>query len=221
MQYTQPIGDTLHSRYMMMQWFKQIRNPMQRVQSLTFLPPCSVANLLVWHAVADTTWEGIDMAVCYSGPVADLKLVWLQCQASTSKPGIGISPPVQPLQSTLVSPYSEWPPKKVHPECFNSQMDCDALLPLKRLWDVPPLPHWLGLVLLSSPYQKHLSPAQMEDSCRDSSVHGSLPTLLFEGCLTFFRLLDPCSLLLTHQISDMSSFEGKFKETCAIVARQT
>ena len=42
-----------------------------------------------------------------------------------------------------------------------------------------------------------------------------------EGCLTFFQLLDPNSLLLTHQISDKSSFGGKFKETRAIVARQT
>ena len=67
------------------------------------------------------------MTVQFSGPIADLELVWLQCQAPTCKPGIGVSHPVQPLQSTLVSPYSKRPPEKVHSECFNAQPDCQTV----------------------------------------------------------------------------------------------
>lgn len=73
------------------------------------------------------------MAVRLDGPKADLKRVQLKYQTPTSKSGVAILHPVQPLQKTLVSPDGECPPKEVHTKCFNSQSDCKAL---SLLWHI-------------------------------------------------------------------------------------
>lgn len=163
----------------------------------------------------------IHMAVGFSVPIADLKLVWLQHQTAVSKPESAVLYPVQTLQSTLVSPYGEWPTEKVRQNASIFKQIVRHSSTVAHL-SSRSKSFQLGLGLPQLPYQKHLYSTLTEDSCRDSSAHGLIATL----SLFFLKTVSHSSKHLTRtgfslHVKSVTSYGGELRDKPAIVASQT